>query len=58
MEPIFLEAVCKDYIWGGNQLRERFGKKAPQIELQKAGSLPAIRMAAAGFSTARMPGKH
>ena len=25
-EPIFLQGVCKDYLWGGNRLREEFGK--------------------------------
>lgn len=27
-EPIFLTPVCKDYLWGGNRLREEFGKKS------------------------------
>jgi len=26
IEPIFLQGVCKDYIWGGNRLRQEFGK--------------------------------
>ena len=27
-EPIFLQGVCKEYLWGGNRLREEFGKKS------------------------------
>ena len=29
MEPIFLEPVFKDYIWGGNKLKKLFGKNSP-----------------------------
>ena len=39
MEPIFLEAVCKDYIWGGNQLRERFGKKSTADRIAESWEL-------------------
>ena len=42
MEPIFLEAVCKDYIWGGNQLRERFGKKSTADRIAESWELSAI----------------
>ena len=28
-EPIFLEPIFKDYIWGGNKLKEVWGKKSP-----------------------------
>lgn len=27
-EPIFLQSICKDYLWGGNRLREEFGKQS------------------------------
>lgn len=27
-EPIFLKGVCKDYLWGGNRLREEYGKQS------------------------------
>lgn len=27
-EPIFLQGICKDYLWGGNRLREEYGKKS------------------------------
>mgnify|MGYP000658174792 len=27
-EPIFLQGICKDYLWGGNRLREEFGKES------------------------------
>ena len=23
-EPIFLQGICKDYLWGGNRLREEY----------------------------------
>lgn len=25
-EPVFLRGVCKDYLWGGNRLKEAFGR--------------------------------
>ncbi|MGN0592196.1 MAG: type I phosphomannose isomerase catalytic subunit [Ruminococcus sp.] len=27
-EPVFLKGVCKDYLWGGNRLRQEFGKES------------------------------
>ena len=39
-EPIFLQGICKDYLWGGNRLREEFGKEsnADKIACHKDGS--------------------
>lgn len=46
-EPIFLQGICKDYLWGGNRLRKNTARKAMPTRSLKAGSLPAIRTAAA-----------
>lgn len=27
-EPVFLKGACKDYLWGGNRLRQEFGKES------------------------------
>lgn len=33
LQPMLLRPVGKDYLWGGNRLREEYGKKLPQIPL-------------------------
>lgn len=38
-EPIFLQAVCKDYLWGGNRLREEFGKKSDADKIAESWEL-------------------
>lgn len=55
-EPIFLQGICKDYLWGGNRLREEFGKKAMLTRSLKAGNSPATRTAAACSLPAVMQG--
>lgn len=37
-EPIFLQGICKDYLWGGNRLREEYGKKAMPTRRGKLGA--------------------
>ena len=46
-EPIFLQGICKDYLWGGNRLREEFGKESDADKIAAtrtaaAYSLPAV----------------
>ena len=38
-EPIFLQGVCKDYLWGGNRLREEFGKKSDADKIAESWEL-------------------
>ena len=35
-EPIFLQGICKDYLWGGNRLREEFGKESDADKIAEA----------------------
>mgnify|MGYP000277851204 CR=1 FL=1 len=51
MEILKLNAPCKDYIWGGNRLREEYGKVSDADK--RAGSCPAIRTVRALLQTAR-----
>ena len=37
--PIKLTAVCKDYIWGGNRLREEYGKIADSDKIAESWEL-------------------
>jgi mannose-6-phosphate isomerase len=38
-EPIFLTPVCKDYLWGGNRLREEFYKESPADKIAETWEL-------------------
>ena len=38
-EPIFLQGVCKDYLWGGNRLREEFGKTSGADKIAESWEL-------------------
>ena len=38
-EPIFLEGVCKDYLWGGNRLREEYNKKSDADKIAESWEL-------------------
>ncbi|MBQ8687796.1 MAG: class I mannose-6-phosphate isomerase [Ruminococcus sp.] len=38
-EPIFLKGVCKDYLWGGQKLRELFGKESDSEILAESWEL-------------------
>ena len=33
LQPILLRPIGKDYLWGGNRLREEYGKDLPQVPL-------------------------
>lgn len=39
IEPIFLQGVCKDYLWGGNRLREEFGKQSSADKIAESWEL-------------------
>lgn len=39
MEPIFLQGVCKDYLWGGNRLRTEFGKQSENDKIAESWEL-------------------
>lgn len=41
MTPIFLQGVCKDYLWGGNRLREEFGKTSGAEKIAESWELAA-----------------
>ena len=41
MAILKLKAPCKDYIWGGNRLREEYGKQLDSDRI--AESFPATR---------------
>ena len=49
MEPIRMNPVCKDNLWGGNRLRERYGKRSQADRIAESWDLSAH---AAGQSTA------
>ena len=38
-EPIFLQGICKDYLWGGNRLREEYGKKSDADKIAESWEL-------------------
>ena len=38
-EPIFLQGICKDYLWGGNRLREEFGKESDADKIAESWEL-------------------
>lgn len=38
-EPIFLQGICKDYLWGGNRLREEFGKESNADKIAESWEL-------------------
>lgn len=40
-EPIFLQAACKDYLWGGDRLREEFGKQSTAEKIAETWELAA-----------------
>lgn len=39
IEPIFLQGICKDYLWGGNRLREEFGKVSDADKIAESWEL-------------------
>lgn len=39
IEPMFLEGVCKDYLWGGNRLRTEFGKQSSADKIAESWEL-------------------
>lgn len=43
MEILKLKPIFKDYIWGGQRLREDFGFQSDLPKLAEAGCLPATR---------------
>ena len=43
MEILKLQPIFKDYIWGGQRLREDFGFKVTCPNWQRAGCWPATR---------------
>lgn len=53
MEILKLNAPCKDYIWGGNRLREEYGKVSDADKIAESWSCPAIRTVRALLQTAR-----
>ena len=53
-EPIFLQGICKDYLWGGNRLREEFGKESDADKIAESWEL--ARTAAAYSLPAVMQG--
>ena len=55
-EPIFLQGICKDYLWGGNRLREEFGKESDADKIAESWNSPATRTAAAYSLPAVMQG--
>lgn len=40
-EPIFLQGICKDYLWGGNRLRTEFGKESEAEKIAESWELAA-----------------
>lgn len=38
-EPIFLQGICKDYLWGGNRLREEYGKQSDADKIAESWEL-------------------
>ena len=38
-EPIFLQGICKDYLWGGNRLPEEFGKESDADKIAESWEL-------------------
>ncbi|MFR0950361.1 MAG: hypothetical protein ACLSFT_07460 [Ruminococcus callidus] len=42
-EPIFLQGICKDYLWGGNRLREEFGKESDADKIAESWELACHR---------------
>ena len=53
MEILKLNAPCKDYIWGGNRLREEYGKVSDADKIAESWE-PAIRTVRALSQTARI----
>lgn len=41
MQPIFLEPVYKDYIWGGTKLKEKLGKTSPYDKTAESWEISA-----------------
>lgn len=39
IEPIVLQGICKDYLWGGNRLREEFGKESKADKIAESWEL-------------------
>ena len=35
-EPLFLEPVGKEYLWGGQRLKTEYGKQLPQTPLAES----------------------
>ena len=43
MAILKLKAPCKDYIWGGNRLREEYGKQLDSDRIAESWELYATR---------------
>ena len=43
-EPIFLQGICKDYLWGGNRLREEFGKESDADKIAESWELACTKV--------------
>lgn len=41
IEPIFLQGVCKDYLWGGSRLRTEFGRTSSSAVIAESWELAA-----------------
>lgn len=58
--PIKLRPACKDYLWGGNKLRERYGKQSEQAVIAESWELschpdgPSV-VASGPYSGATLP---
>ncbi len=56
--PIFLTPVCKEKIWGGTALRDRFGYGIPSESTGNAGPFPLIQKDRALLRMARIKERH
>lgn len=56
-EPIFLQGSCKDYLWGGNRLREEYGKKSDANKIAESWELACHKDGSSILTTGADAGK-
>lgn len=56
-EPIFLQGICKDYLWGGNRLREEYGKKSDADKIAESWELACHKDGSSILTTGADAGK-
>ena len=57
-EPIFLQGICKDYLWGGNRLREEYGKKSDADKIAESWELACHKDGSSILTTGADAGKN